>query len=45
MSFFISELLGGCADAAALEKANVSRVAGRMVSVLPCLNAEVLQDS
>lgn len=42
---FNSALLGGWDDATALENAEVSKVAGRTVSVRPCLKAEVLHDS
>lgn len=45
INFFSSALLGGCDWDTALANAVVSKVAGRTVSVRPCLKADVLQDS
>lgn len=40
-----SSLSAGWVGSNALAQASVAMLAGRIVSVLPCLNAEVLQDS
>lgn len=45
INFFSSEALGSSDWDTAFANAVVSNVAGRTVSVRPCLNAEVLQDS